>query len=190
MCVRCVPCSPLCCNGLMHINPYGEYAVLLGIDLLNRPPATADELGRRCVAGGLVEDWVADDCDLADTLDFLAEWSKVVDAESDTERAEHLNVLLARASAYPRLTDHAGDGWHMHYRDPNIALGGVIRALVGVGTALHLTGRGMSRLGRCAAQNCDVAFADISRTGRQRYCSTACSNRDAVRRHRARVAAR
>ncbi|WP_206488326.1 CGNR zinc finger domain-containing protein [Rhodococcus sp. KRD162] len=171
----------------MHINPYGEYAVKLGIDLLNSPPASAAELGHRCVDAGLVPDWTATEADLVDTMAFLRDWAGVVDADTDHERAEALNALLAQASAYPRLTDHAGDGWHMHYRDPNIELGGVIRALVSVGTALHLTGRGMSRLGRCAATDCDLAFADTSRTGRQRYCGTVCSNRDAVRRHRARA---
>lgn len=174
----------------MHINPYGEYAVQLGVDLVNSPPASAAELGRRCIEAGLVVDTVPTDDDLADTAEFLEEWVAVVDADADEEKADILNGLLARASAYPRLTNHAGDGWHMHYRDPNIALGSVVRALVSVGTALHLTGRGMHRLGRCAAEGCAVIFADTSRTGRQRYCGTACSNRDAVRRHRARAAAR
>lgn len=173
----------------MHINPYGTYAVHLGVGLLNAPPGSAAELGRRCVEAGLVVDTVPGDADLVDTMAFLAEWSTVVDASTDESRAEILNGLLTRASAYPRLTNHAGDGWHIHYRDPNIALGSVIRALISVGTALHLTGRGMSRLGRCAAEDCSTAFADVSRTGRQRYCGTVCSNRDAVRRHRTRKAA-
>ncbi|MDV6301747.1 CGNR zinc finger domain-containing protein [Rhodococcus cerastii] len=172
----------------MHINPYGEYAVKLGIDLLNSPPSSATELGNRCVDAGLVPDWTATDADLLDTLEFLRDWARVVDATTENDRADELNALLAQASAYPRLTNHADDGWHMHYRDPNIELGGVIRALVSVGTALHLTGRGMSRLHRCAAADCTLAFADTSRTGRQRYCGTVCSNRDAVRRHRARAA--
>ncbi|MFI8569368.1 CGNR zinc finger domain-containing protein [Rhodococcus sp. NPDC078407] len=172
----------------MHINPYGEYAVKLGIDLLNNPPTTAVELGERCIDAGLVPDWTATEADLVDTLEFLRCWAQVVDAVTEHDRAEALNLLLAQAAAYPRLTNHAGDGWHMHYRDPNIALGGVIRALVSVGTALHLTGRGMSRLARCAAADCSLAFADTSRTGTQRYCGTVCSNRDAVRRHRARAA--
>jgi predicted RNA-binding Zn ribbon-like protein len=172
----------------VHINPYGEYAVKLGIDLLNSPPTSATELGERCVDAGLVPDWIATDADLVDTLQFLRDWARVVDASTETDRADELNALLAQASAYPRLTNHADDGWHMHYRDPNIELGGVIRALVSVGTALHLTGRGMSRLARCAAADCTLAFADTSRTGRQRYCGTVCSNRDAVRRHRARAA--
>ncbi|MGA9872852.1 MAG: CGNR zinc finger domain-containing protein [Rhodococcus sp. (in: high G+C Gram-positive bacteria)] len=173
----------------MHINPYGTYAVQLGVDLLNSPPLSADELERRCIDAGLVVDTPATDADLKDISAFLAEWVDIVDAQSDTERADVLNGLLARASAYPRLTNHAGDGWHMHYRDPNMPLGSVVRALVAVGTALHLTGRGMDRLGRCAAEGCDTVFADVSRTGRQRYCGTACSNRDAVRRHRARATA-
>ncbi|SNS24707.1 CGNR zinc finger domain-containing protein [Rhodococcoides kyotonense] len=174
----------------MHINPYGTYAVQLGVDLYNTPPTSADELGRRCVDGGLVVDTTPTDADLADALAFLEEWATVVDADCDESRAQLLNGMLARASAYPRLTNHAGDGWHMHYRDPNIPLGAVIRALVSVGTALHLTTRGMTRLGRCAAEGCSLVFADVSRTGRQRYCGTACSNRDAVRRHRARAASR
>ncbi|AJW39251.1 hypothetical protein NY08_1221 [Rhodococcus sp. B7740] len=160
----------------------------LGIDLLNSPPTSATELGERCVDAGLVPDWIATDADLVDTLQFLRDWARVVDASTEADRADELNALLAQASAYPRLTNHADDGWHMHYRDPNIELGGVIRALVSVGTALHLTGRGMSRLARCAAADCTLAFADTSRTGRQRYCGTVCSNRDAVRRHRARAA--
>ena len=161
----------------------------LGVDLFNVPPNSAAELGRRCIDGGLVVDTVPTDADSTETAAFLAEWVRVVDAETDDARADILNDLLARASAYPRLTNPAGDGWHMHYRDPNIPLGSVIRALVSVGTALHLTGRGMNRLGRCAAEDCVKVFADVSRTGRQRYCGTVCSNRDAVRRHRARASA-
>lgn len=45
-----------------------------------------------------------------------------------------------------------------------------------------------NRLGRCAATECDTTFADTSPTGRRRYCSQRCANRDAVCRHRARAA--
>jgi predicted RNA-binding Zn ribbon-like protein len=60
----------------------------------------------------------------------------------------------------------------------------MIAALITVGTALHLTGLGMDRLGRCAAEGCSRIYADTSRNGRQRFCSPACANRAAVRRHR------
>jgi hypothetical protein len=173
----------------VHINPYGEEPLRLALDLVNDPPATAAELGRRCEAAGLVIDVPANDLDLSATADFLTAWLGVVDASDDTTRADRLNALLRQAAAYPRLTDHAADGWHLHYRDPGRPLADALRALISVGTALHLSGRGMHRLGRCAAAGCARPFADLSRTGRQRYCSPACANRDAVRRHRSRAVA-
>lgn len=112
----------------------------------------------------------------------------VVDATDEHERAAVLNAMLASATAYPRLTDHAGTGWHVHYRDDDQPLGRLLLSLISVGTALHLAGRGMHRLRRCDVTECTVIFADTSRTGRQRYCSQRCANRDAVRRHRARSA--
>jgi hypothetical protein len=169
----------------VHLNPYGEDPVRLAVDLVNYPPRTAAELGRRCGAAGVVVDVPPTPGDLQEVERFLALWLGVVDAESAQVRAERLNRLLAQSSAHPRLTDHAHDGWHIHYRDPDLPLCGVLRALISVGTALHLTGRGMTRLRRCALDECRSPFADFSRGGRQRYCSPACANRDAVRRHRA-----
>lgn len=152
----------------------------------NDPPADVGELAQRCTDAGVVVDAEPTPADFAATHRFLEAWTEVVDADTDAERAILLNRLLARASAYPRLTDHADSGWHIHYRDPDMPFSGVLEALLSVGTALHLAGRGMDRLGRCATAECNRIYADISRNGRQRYCSPACSNRDAVRRHRAR----
>jgi len=169
----------------MHLNPYGEDPVRLAVDLAVYPPRTPGELGRRCAAAGVVVDVKPTAEDLHEVERFLALWLGVVDADSPDVRAERLNRLLANSSGYPRLTNHAADGWHIHYRDPDLSLAGVLRALVSVGTALHLTGRGMTRLRRCALEECRAPFADFSRGGRQRYCSPGCANRDAVRRHRA-----
>ena len=168
----------------MHLNPYGSDAVLLAVALVNDPPASPEELRGRCHAAGLVVDVPVQSEDLAITTAFLDAWLKVVASTDPPVRAELLNALLQRASAYPRLTDHAGDGWHIHYRDPHQPLAAVLGTLISVGTALHLAGRGMHRLGRCAVDGCGNVFADVSRTGRQRYCSPACANRAAVRRHR------
>ncbi|MDF3293941.1 CGNR zinc finger domain-containing protein [Streptomyces silvisoli] len=172
----------------MHLNPYGEDPVRFVIELTNTPPISADELARRCAEAGMVVDRTVTDADLAEALDFISRWTEVVDATTDEHRAALLNVLLADASAHPRLTDHAEGGWHIHYRDDDLGLAGVLRAVASVGTALHLSGRGMHRLGRCALVECGSAYADFSRAGRQRYCSHTCANRDAVRRHRARRA--
>jgi predicted RNA-binding Zn ribbon-like protein len=110
-----------------------------------------------------------------------------VDAPTAAERAERLNALLAAATAHPRLTDHDGS-WHLHFRDDDRPPSAIVAAILSAGTALHLVGRGMGRLGRCAADGCGRIYADTSRGGKQRYCSPACANRDAVRRHRARAA--
>ncbi|MEW9547508.1 CGNR zinc finger domain-containing protein [Nonomuraea sp. NPDC050783] len=168
----------------MHLNPYGEDAVKLAADLANHRPATPGELTDRCRAAGLVLERPVTPQDLDRVMTLLDEWEKVVDAPDEHERAELVNRMLAESAAYPRMTDHAG-GWHLHYRDDGQPLGAVLFALVSVGTALHLVGRGMHRLRRCAVTECATIFADTSRTGRQRYCSQRCANRDAVRRHRA-----
>ncbi|MEV0321177.1 CGNR zinc finger domain-containing protein [Streptomyces sp. NPDC050658] len=171
----------------MHLNPYGEDAVNLAAELANRRPVDPEELADRCRAAGLTLEHPVTSRDLERTHAALDAWEKAVDAEGEHERAELVNRMLAEAAAYPRLTDHADSGWHLHYRDEQQPLGALLFVLFSVGTALHLAGRGMHRLRRCAVTECDTVFADTSRTGRQRYCSQRCANRDAVRRHRARA---
>ena len=173
----------------MHLNPYGEYAVQLAVDLCRVPPATGAELQSRCEQAGLTVDQAGTDNDVRQVAAFLERWLEVVDAPTDQARAAALNVLLDATSAHPRLTDHAGDGWHLHYRRMGLTVSEQVNALISVGTALHLVGRGMHRLGRCALPECRRPFADVTRNGRQRYCSQPCANRDAVRRHRAKAAA-
>nr|BCB17011.1 hypothetical protein [Streptomyces nobilis] len=170
----------------MQLNPYGEDAVNLAADLANRRPASATELADRCRAAGLALEGPVTLEDLSRAQAALDAWEGVVDAADEHERAALLNEMLAAAAAHPRLTNHTG-GWHLHYRDDRQPLGSLLFSLFAVGTALHLTGRGMHRLGRCAVAECGIIFADTSRTGRQRYCSQRCANRDAVRRHRART---
>jgi CGNR zinc finger len=172
----------------MRLNPYGEDPVRMAADLASAPPRTPEELSDRCAEAGVVVERPATAGDLAEVEVFMARWLEIVDTDAHRRRAELLNVLLAESSSSPRLTDHAGDGWHIHYRDADLSLAGVLRALISVGTALHLTGRGMDRLHRCALADCGRPFADFTRSGRQRYCSPPCANRDAVRRHRARSA--
>jgi hypothetical protein len=169
----------------MHINPYGADGVNLAADLANQRPGSAGELADRCRTAGLILETPVTQDDLEHLLATLDRWEAVVDAADEHQRAALLNSMLAAAAAYPRLTDHTG-GWHLHYRDAGQPLGRVLDALIAVGTAMHLAGRGMHRLRRCAVAECATIFADTSRTGRQRYCSARCANRDAVRRHRSR----
>jgi predicted RNA-binding Zn ribbon-like protein len=173
----------------MHLNPYGEDAVALAVDLANTPPLTLDELVERCHSAGVVINTLVAEADMMSVRSVIDRWREVAQTRDEEERAALLNRLSADAAiTQPYLTDHAGTGWHLHYRRDGLRLPELLHALICVGTALHLAGRGMARLGQCALPECTNIFADTSRTGRQRYCSTRCSNRHAVRRHRTRRA--
>jgi predicted RNA-binding Zn ribbon-like protein len=169
----------------VHLNPYGEYAVQLAVSLANDWPSDRDGIVERTRAYGMTMPFPEHKNDHARCHGVVDAWLRVVDADSADERARILNVQMATAAAYPRLTDHNGEGWHLHYRDVDDDLPRVLQAIFSVGTALHLTTRGMTRLGRCAAHPCTLVFVDTSRNGTQRYCSPRCGSRDAVRRHRA-----
>jgi len=170
----------------MHLNPYGEYAVLMAASLANDWPADRAGIEQRTRDFGMTMVFPAGPRDHADTRTVIDDWLRVVDAPAPDERAALLNAEMAAAAAYPRLTDHDGEGWHLHYRGEDDSLPHVLRAVITVGTSLHLVTRGMTRLGRCAAAPCTNVVADVTRNGRQCYCSVRCANRDAVRRHRAR----
>lgn len=177
----------------MHLNPYGEYAVLMAASLADDWPDDRAGIVARAREFGMTAAFpeAADDHERVRRV--IDDWLTVVDAEDPYERARILNDHMAAASAYPRLTDHDDEGWHLHYRDVDAhALAHVLFAVISVGTALHLTTRGMHRLHRCAAgatpgDPCRSVVVDVTRNGRQQYCSVRCANRAAVRRHRARA---
>lgn len=169
----------------MYINPYGSDPVTLVADLANRRPRTARELVDRCREAGVTIDRETAGTDLETMATFLDRWLVVVDTTDPRARAEALNDLLRTHAGPPRLTDHDGH-WHLHYRDDDVSFAGLLTAMFSVGTALHLTSRGIDRLARCAAYDCDRVFADTTRNGRKTYCSPRCNNRSAVRRHRTR----
>lgn len=175
----------------MHLNPYGEYAVLLAASLANDWPEARSGIVARTREFGMTMGFSTAIEDHRRTRTVIDDWLTVVDATGAQQRAALLNAEMAAAAAYPRLTDHDQEGWHLHYRDERDSLPEVLRSVINVGTALHLTTRGMHRLGRCAAGTdpgdpCTAVVVDVTRNGRQRYCSVRCSNRAAVRRHRAR----
>ncbi|UUW89030.1 CGNR zinc finger domain-containing protein [Nocardioides sp. WV_118_6] len=168
----------------MLVKPYARPLLDVMIGLLNEPPADADEVAARWVAAGMPLESRPRESDLAVVGACLAAWARMVDAVDEAARVVVLNELLARYAGPPTVTDHDGSGWHVHHRPDDASLGEILAASSAVAAADHLTAHGMHRLGRCALDECGRAFADHSRPGRQRYCSHACANRDAVRRHR------
>jgi predicted RNA-binding Zn ribbon-like protein len=172
----------------VHLNPYGEYAVLLAASLANDWPADRERIEARTREFGMTMTFPEAPDDHDRVRDVIDDWLRIVDAADPDRRAALLNAEMAAAAAYPRLTDHDDEGWHLHYRDDPQPLPSVLRAVISVGTSLHLVTRGMHRLGRCASEPCTAVVVDVTRNGRQRYCSVRCANRAAVRRHRVRTA--
>lgn len=106
-------------------------------------------------------------------------------ADRDTA-VEHVNAMLAEQKAVPQLRKHHHWDWHLHAIDPDRPL--VDRIIVETAMAMIDVIRGdeMSRLGVCAADDCEDIVLDLSRNRSRRYCSTTCGNREAVAAYRAR----
>lgn len=168
----------------MRVNPYVPELLGVVVSLVNDRPTDLVALEERWRSYGMPVDNPPAPRDVELVRAFLEAWEALVDESGEPGRVALLNRLLLRFSSAPLVTDHDGSGWHLHYRPDDASLGETLAASVSVATAEHLTRNGMHRIGRCALADCRRAFADLSRPGRQRYCSQPCANRDAVRRHR------
>ncbi|MCW7941017.1 hypothetical protein AAW14_02905 [Streptomyces hygroscopicus] len=109
-------------------------------------------------------------------------------AETDARTTAGLiNELVAAAGTTPRLTDHDGYDWHVHYFAPGASLADHIAADCGMALAFFVVAGEQERLRRCEAPDCRRAFVDLSRNRSRRYCdSRTCGNRLHVAAYRAR----
>jgi predicted RNA-binding Zn ribbon-like protein len=106
-------------------------------------------------------------------------------AERD-EAAGIVNGMLARAKALPQLQRHDHWDWHLHAVDPDRPLDERVVVETAMAMVDVIRADEMSRLSRCAADDCDDVVLDLSRNRSRRYCSTTCGNREAVAAYRAR----
>jgi predicted RNA-binding Zn ribbon-like protein len=106
-------------------------------------------------------------------------------AERD-EAADLVNSMLARAKALPQLQRHDQWDWHLHAVDPDRPLDERVVVETAMAMVDVIRADEMSRLDRCAADDCDDVVLDLSRNRSRRYCSTTCGNREAVAAYRAR----
>ncbi|SEG73191.1 Putative stress-induced transcription regulator [Actinacidiphila yanglinensis] len=116
-----------------------------------------------------------------------ARFTEVFTAPDDATAVSVLNAMIAEAGTTPRLTDHDGYAWHVHYFSPGASLAAHLAADCGMAVAfLVITGE-RERLRRCEAPTCRRAFVDLSRNRSRRYCdSRTCGNRLHVAAYRAR----
>ena len=110
-------------------------------------------------------------------------------ADRDTAAAL-ANELLAEAGALPQLVRHGAFDWHIHA----VPADAPFATRVAVESAMAMTdvirADELSRFGRCADEGCGGIVLDLSRNRSRRYCSTACTNRNATAAYRARGARR
>jgi predicted RNA-binding Zn ribbon-like protein len=102
----------------------------------------------------------------------------VFDATTDWTAASAVNALVSRAAVTPRLTDHDGHPWHLHYDAPGATLTEHLTIDCGMALAQVVAAGERERLRRCAAPDCEQVLVDLSRNRSKRYCDArTCGNR-------------
>ncbi len=103
-----------------------------------------------------------------------------------------VNDLVSTVTMRPRLTNHDGHEWHVHYFAPGASLTEHLAADSGMALAYVVVEGEHERLHVCEAPNCGRVLVDLSRNRSKRYCdSRTCGNRlhVAAYRERRRLAA-
>jgi predicted RNA-binding Zn ribbon-like protein len=125
--------------------------------------------------------------DLGAMHDVRARFAEVFAAPDALSAATLINQLVAGAGTTPRLTDHDGYDWHVHYFAPGASVADHLTADCGMALAFIVVAGEQERLRRCEAPDCRRAFVDLSRNRSRRYCdSRTCGNRLHVAAYRAR----
>ncbi|MEV0222745.1 CGNR zinc finger domain-containing protein [Streptomyces sp. NPDC050704] len=165
------------------------------VDLVNTAPEddTADGLATLAA----LEDFVANheisdvgtltELDLSAVRKIRGRFSGIFAAPEPRAAAVLINELVAAAGTTPRLTDHDGYDWHVHYFAPGASVADHLAADCGMALAFFVVAGEQERLRRCEAPDCRRAFVDLSRNRSRRYCdSRTCGNRLHVAAYRAR----
>jgi len=116
--------------------------------------------------------------DLRGVHALRAALGRVFDCPDDASAAEAVNALVARAGVTPRLTDHDGYSWHIHYFVPGATVAEHLATDCGMALAHVVAAGERERLRRCAAPDCEQVLVDLSRNRSKRYCDArTCGNR-------------
>lgn len=102
----------------------------------------------------------------------------VFDCATDAEAARLVNTLVSGSSVSPRLTDHDGYQFHLHYFAPGASLAEHLAVDCGMALAQVIAAGERERLRECEAPDCDQVLVDLSRNRSKRYCDArTCGNR-------------
>ncbi|MER5397102.1 CGNR zinc finger domain-containing protein [Streptomyces sp. NPDC002599] len=165
------------------------------VDLVNTAPEdeTADRLADVSSLADFVRKHnisdvgVLSERDLASVRGVRDLFAGIFAADDPRTAASLINELVAAAGTTPRLTDHDGYDWHVHYFAPGASVADHLAADCGMALAFFVVAGEQDRLRRCEAPDCRRAFVDLSRNRSRRYCdSRTCGNRLHVAAYRAR----
>lgn len=165
------------------------------VNLVNTAPETAgtERLGDLDDLSGLVRSEQISGvgkltpADLGDIRVLRARLLEVFEAPDSDTAARLVNAIVATTRATPRLTDHDGHQWHVHYFSPDASLTEHLAADCGMALARVIAEGELERLRRCDAGGCDHVLIDLSRNRSKRYCdSRRCGNRMHVAAYRER----
>jgi predicted RNA-binding Zn ribbon-like protein len=106
-------------------------------------------------------------------------------AERDTA-VGLVNQILAEAQALPRLVRHGDVDWHIHATTDDRPLAERILVETAMAMIDVIREDEASRLTTCASDGCEGVVFDQSRNRSRKYCSVACTNREAAAAYRAR----
>jgi predicted RNA-binding Zn ribbon-like protein len=117
-------------------------------------------------------------------------FDRAFEIEDQAEAAAHINEMVRTSRVAPRLTDHDGHGWHIHYHPSGAKLADHILVDGSMALAWVVVSDQMDRLRVCDAPDCRLVLVDLSRNRSKRYCDArTCGNRLHVAAYRERLRA-
>ena len=163
-----------------------EHSLLCIVDLVNsaRRDGSAETLGEVAALQRFVERHrvseigpLTDD-DVAAVQRLRERIRLIFAATGGDEAARRVNSVIAQSPVTPRLTDHDGYDWHMHYFTPGARLAEHLAIDCGIAVGHVIAAGERDRLRTCEAPGCDRVLVDLSRNRSKRYCDArTCGNR-------------
>ncbi|HET6626812.1 MAG TPA: CGNR zinc finger domain-containing protein [Nocardioidaceae bacterium] len=163
-----------------------EHSLACVVDLVNSAPSDGteellpdlDALGDFVARHAVSEVSQLTRADLRAVHELRAEIRPVFGANDESRTARIINSLVSQAPVTPRLTDHDGYHWHMHYFAPGAALADHLAVDCGMAVAHVVSAGEVERLRVCEAPDCSQVLVDLSRNRSKRYCDArTCGNR-------------
>jgi len=163
-----------------------ELSLACAVDLVNSAPsdgseemlADLDALSDFVTRHNVSEVTLLTHTDLHDVRQLRGLIRPLFEPCDDATAARVVNRLISQAPVTPRLSDHDGYAWHMHYVSPGASLADHLAVDCGMALGQVISVGERERLRRCAAPDCDRVLVDLSRNRSKRYCDArTCGNR-------------